>query len=268
MVYFQPDLSITIPVVAEKTSPITMPTTPRMCRELCNRLLGREITEEDRPDGKLFRKNTVKITDGLRAVHTGINGEEEILHRIQIMLDTQNGEDQPRLINAVAAHFMLEHTHPLYDGNGRFGRFILVLRLSTLLSLTTALSLFAEIMRQKSAYYRAFLDAENPLNRGEGTFFVEQMLQIVSTAQERQIEPLIAKQQGLAVLRNSVDIMKDAYGNYQRQVLHLLGQVWLFGPRSGVSLKEITTHLNKSQATHRLPRQGSCQGGDGSAPVW
>ncbi|WP_411197372.1 Fic family protein [Schaalia turicensis] len=33
------------------------------------------------------------------------------------------------LVNALIGHFMVEHTHPFYDGNGRFGRFLLALNL-------------------------------------------------------------------------------------------------------------------------------------------
>ena len=125
------------------------------------------------------------------------------------MLDSRGDQKQPALVNAFASHFMLEHTHPFYDGNGRFGRFLLALSLQMILSAPTALSLSAEVMRQKRKYYKAFLQVEDPMNKGEITFFVLDML-----------EMLLAAQMALGFVANRLQNLDD------------LRNVWLQSERS------------------------------------
>lgn len=73
--------------------------------------------------------------------------------------------------------------HPFYDGNGRTGRYLLALYLSSPLSILTTLSLSRVIAANRDAYYRSFKEAEHPLNHGELTHFVMNMLENVRIAQ-------------------------------------------------------------------------------------
>ena len=59
------------------------------------------------------------------------------------------------------------------------GRLLLALALSQVVSPVAWLSLSATISNRKGQYYRAFVESEHPLNRGDVTTFVETMLDIV-----------------------------------------------------------------------------------------
>lgn len=236
-----------------------LPTSLSGLRELYDTLLKDEISADDRPDGELFRRGPVSIIDGVNPdpVHRGASSEAEIHTRLQAMLDMQEMEGGSALMRALVEHFILEHTHPFYDGNGRFGRFLLGLRLKPLLSAPTALSLSAEIMREKKAYYKAFKETEHPLNHGEATFFVDSMIRILQHAQASRTENLTEKLTALARLSHVVTDWESSNSeeltDYEQKILFLLGQVDLFGPRSGATWDEIAQFLDRTKQTVRSP---------------
>ncbi|WP_257183658.1 Fic family protein [Corynebacterium cystitidis] len=181
--------------------------------------------------------------------------EADIHGRLTTMLGIHSMPGVPALVGAFIEHFMLEHTHPFYDGNGRFGRFLLALRLRQLLSAPTALSLSAGIMQEKNSYYKAFRDAEHVLNRGEVTFFLERMLKILANSQEARADSLNDKIVSLDALRNEVaGWEKDnphGLSQYEKLTLFFLGQKYLFGPRSGARWDEIASYLGRAKPTVR-----------------
>ena len=83
----------------------------------------------------------------------------------------------------LASHYLFEYAHPFYDGNRRTGRYLLSLFLSEPLSKPTVLSLSRTIAENRSDYYAAFRTVDNPLNKGELTFFVYALLDLVRKAQ-------------------------------------------------------------------------------------
>lgn len=239
---------------SDDSGSIEFPQTLEDVRALYDQLLGAEIVDDDRVDGDLFRLKDVFVSDGSKSIHRGVRGEDEIKSRLGIMLDSRGDQKQPALVNAFASHFMLEHTHPFYDGNGRFGRFLLALSLQMILSAPTALSLSAEVMRQKRKYYKAFLQVEDPMNKGEITFFVLDMLVMLLAAQMGLLDSLRNRLQNLDDLsKRMAAIRKKPKGltDYQLGILFMLGQVLLFGPRSGETLEEISKFLNRSKNTVR-----------------
>lgn len=246
-------------------APVKLPDTLRDVRELYDSLLGDEIGEDDILDGELFRKSPVSIYDygSAEPVHRGATDEAEINQRLGTMLQIHDLYDGPELALAFIEHFMLEHTHPFYDGNGRFGRFLLALRLGNLLSTPTALSLSSGIMKEKSAYYAAFINAEHPMNRGEATFFVEAMVQTLLHAQEERLVFLTQKSDELRRLTEVCEAWQDdnpeKLTHYEQQTLFLLGQVHLLGPRSGASWDEIANYQKRSKQTVR-PALDSLEG--------
>lgn len=234
----------------------TPPYTVEELRKLYDELLGGEISAENQLDGRLFRTGSVAIWDGSHhPVHQGIAGEDDIIARLKTMLDISSPEHSHGLVHAIIAHFMLEHIHPFYDGNGRFGRFLLALHLRTLLSVPTALSLTAEVMRQKRSYYKAFIDLENPMFRAEASFFVASMLSMLVDAQGRLEESLQEHLTKLDSLRRRVATLRSeknqALTDRQLDILFLLGQIHLFGPRSGANLEEVAVFIDRSKGTVR-----------------
>jgi hypothetical protein len=142
-------------------------------------------------DGKYFRKDTVKVINGLgKTIHIGINGEEAIEKNIESLIEFMNIKDIPFLVKASISHFFFEYIHPFYDGNGRFGRYLLSLYLARKLDNLTAFSVSYSISRNLDDYYKSFVEVEDVTNYGEITFFVENILKIIKNGQEMIIELL------------------------------------------------------------------------------
>lgn len=144
-----------------------------------------EIRDEDAPDGLRFRQGPVSVESGTKIVHTGVMPESAIDDALTVMLSQGRDASIPHLIRAAAAHFIFEYAHPFYDGNGRTGRYLLALDLRQVLAPYASLALSATVADNKDRYYRAFTDAENPLNRGDLTRYLIAMLEIIAEAQHR-----------------------------------------------------------------------------------
>ena len=142
-------------------------------------------------DGKYFRKDTVKVINGLgKTIHIGINGEEAIEKNMENLIKFMNREDIPFLVKASISHFFFEYIHPFYDGNGRFGRYLLSLYLARKLDILTAFSISYSISKNLDDYYKSFVEVEDVNNYGEITFFVENILETIKSGQEMIIELL------------------------------------------------------------------------------
>ena len=142
-------------------------------------------------DGKYFRKDTVKVIYGLgKTLHIGINGEEAIEKNMENLIQFMNRKDIPFLVKASITHFFFEYIHPFYDGNGRFGRYLLSLYLARKLDILTAFSVSYSISKNLDDYYKSFVEVEDVNNYGEITFFVENILKTIKSGQEMIIELL------------------------------------------------------------------------------
>ena len=142
-------------------------------------------------DGKYFRKDTVKVINGLgNTIHIGINGEEAIEKNMENLIQFMNRKDIPFLVKASITHFFFEYIHPFYDGNGRFGRYLLSLYLARKLDILTAFSVSYSISKNLDDYYKSFVEVEDVNNYGEITFFVENILKTIKSGQEMIIELL------------------------------------------------------------------------------
>ena len=142
-------------------------------------------------DGKYFRKDIVKVINGLgNTIHIGVNGEEAIEKNIESLIEFMNIKDIPFLVKASISHFFFEYIHPFYDGNGRFGRYLLSLYLARKLDNLTAFSVSYSISRNLDDYYKSFVEVEDVTNYGEITFFVENILKTIKNGQEMIIELL------------------------------------------------------------------------------
>ncbi len=144
-----------------------------------------EIRDDDAPDGLRFRRGPVSIESGTGVVHTGVVPESAIDAALTLMLSQGRDDSLPQLIRAVVAHFIFEYVHPFYDGNGRTGRYLLALDLRQVLAPYASLALSATVADNKDRYYRAFAGAQDPLNRGDLTPYLIDMLEIIAEAQHR-----------------------------------------------------------------------------------
>ncbi|WP_320949158.1 Fic family protein [Fusobacterium sp.] len=158
-------------------------------------------------DGKYFRKDTVKVINGLgNTIHIGINGEEAIEKNIEDLIQFMNRKDIPFLVKASISHFFFEYIHPFYDGNGRFGRYLLSLYLARKLDILTAFSLSYSISKNLDDYYKSFVEVEDVNNYGEITFFVENILETIKSGQEMIIELL---SDSIIKFNHSMEILKE-----------------------------------------------------------
>ena len=224
------------------------PRTPASLRAEYDKLLAKEIDEADRPDGQLFRAGTVEIHDGMKGVHKAPLGEDNIEERMRTFLDTQQDETHV-LINALVGHFIFEYTHPFYDGNGRMGRFLLAFKALEVLSPPTSMSLSHQFSLQRKKYYAAFVETENAMNYGEGTFFLKAILEMLIDAQNDLETSLDQKHSQLRSLQEVLSsVNRD---EYERDLLFLAAQAFLFSPDLPFPLKEAVSAMGRSWNTVR-----------------
>lgn len=233
---------------------VALPETPADIRALYDAVVAGTLKAGDAPDGQLFRKFDVDIkapTD--RVVHRGVEPEDAIVSYLDKMIDLVSSEDMPEVYSALLSHYLFEYIHPFYDGNGRTGRFLLALYLSNPLSLPTTLSLCRVIAEHKGAYYKAFSVTEDPLNHGEATFFVLQMMDLVRIAQEELVAELGTRRDALSTAEGRLEEirLRGALSDRACGVLYQMVQVALFGSSPEVTLRDIAAYLEVTPQSAR-----------------
>lgn len=233
---------------------VDAPRTLQEIRQTYDKLFGSEISAEDALDGELFRAGPVYIRDGAgKTIHAGTQDESVIWEQLQAMLEHLEDE-APFLLSRVVSHFMFEAVHPFYDGNGRFGRFMLSAQLYDVLSVYTVLTLSAVIYQKKATYYKAFSEVEDPLNRGDATQFAQVMLEFIRDAQLELISDFYAKKQLMSSLSNRIKTLhekKKELSSGAIDALYVLGQVHLFGGGAGLEWEALRQVMEKSRNTVR-----------------
>ena len=198
-------------------------------------------------DGKYFRKDIVKIINGLgNIIHIGINGEEEIQKNIENLIQFMNKNDIPFLVKTSIVHFFFEYIHPFYDGNGRFGRYLLSLYLARKLDNITAFSLSYSISKNLDDYYKSFVEVEDINNYGEMTFFVENILKTIKKGQEMIIELL---NDSIIRFKHSMEILNEITKDLSEKeniILQIYLQNYLFNDFEEITNIELTNSINGS----------------------
>ena len=193
-------------------------------------------------DGKYFRKDIVKVINGLgNTIHIGVNGEEAIEKNIESLIEFMNIKDIPFLVKASISHFFFEYIHPFYDGNGRFGRYLLSLYLARKLDNLTAFSVSYSISRNLDDYYKSFVEVEDVTNYGEITFFVENILKTIKNGQEMIIELL---NDSVMRFKHSMEILDELTKELSEKeniILQIYLQNYLFNDFEELTNVELTT---------------------------
>lgn len=151
----------------------------------------RTVCPESLPDGKYFRKSEVFITNGLKTIHQNGLPENEIIRLMNETLLILSNEHP--LISAALFHFIFEWLHPFYDGNGRTGRFLCVLKMAEDLELAGILHFSFTLQTRRKKYYRLFSDAESFWNRGDLTPFVIEFLELLIESMQEGLNMLQEK---------------------------------------------------------------------------
>ena len=214
-------------------------------------------------DGKYFRKDTVKIINGLgNIIHIGVNGEEAIEKNIESLIEFMNRKDITFLLKASIVHFFFEYIHPFYDGNGRFGRYLLSLYLARKLDNLTAFSVSYSISRNLDDYYKSFVEVEDVTNYGEITFFVENILKTIKNGQEMIIELL---NDSVMRFKHSIEILDELTKELSEKeniILRIYLQNYLFNDFEELTNVELTsiigdlTQQTINKYTQELEKKG------------
>lgn len=187
-------------------------------RHAYNEVTRGEIQREHQPDGFRFRAQEVHVSTGQKVIHRGAFPESAIDHGLEMMCAQLNDEGIPFLVRVAAAHFIFEHVHPFYDGNGRTGRYLLAQELSSRLSPGAWFGLSAVIESHKGRYYKAFSQVEHVLNRGDITPFVATLLDFICAAQEDALERLEEVRVLLAAVEPTLsELGRDAQREWTRR---------------------------------------------------
>ena len=214
-------------------------------------------------DGKYFRKDIVKVINGLgNTIHIGVNGEEAIEKNIEDLIQFMNIKDIPFLVKASISHFFFEYIHPFYDGNGRFGRYLLSLYLARKLDILTAFSVSYSISKNLDDYYKSFVEVEDVNNYGEITFFVENILKTIKSGQEMIIELL---NDSIIRFKHSMEILNELTKDLSEKeniMLQIYLQNYLFNDFEELTNVELTsiigdlTQQTINKYTQELEKKG------------
>ena len=214
-------------------------------------------------DGKYFRKETVRVINGLgNIIHIGVNGEEAIEKNIESLIEFMNRKDIPFLVKASIVHFFFEYIHPFYDGNGRFGRYLLSLYLARKLDNLTAFSVSYSISKNLDEYYKSFVEVEDVNNYGEITFFVENILKTIKNGQEMIIELLNDSVMRFKHSMEILDGLTKELSEKENIILQIYLQNYLFNDFEELTNVELTaiigdlTQQTINKYTQELEKKG------------
>lgn len=220
-------------------------------REYYDELLYKEIqmdNPDNLPDGKMFRKDPVFISDGFKNRHTGVTPEDKIESMLQSSLNWMRHHTVPDLVAIAVFHYIFGYIHPFYDGNGRLNRFLTTVFLANDLGPSASLLLSTALSRHRSDYYKAFEVCEDPLNHNELTYFVLFFLNCLSEAVEDEFQILDEKWDEFTKFSES--LKKMDLKSRDSQILQLLGESELFG-EDGLIKEELAEKLGCSVSTVR-----------------
>lgn len=220
-------------------------------RKIYDELVLCEVVGSDpdnKPDGKIFRKELAEVTGSTqKVIHTGLYPEEKIIDAMELALKILNDEDIPCLIRVSVFHYLFGYIHPFYDGNGRTSRFISSYVLSRQFEYIIGYRLSYTIKENISEYYEGFKVCNNPKNLGDLTAFVIMFMGIIKKSFENLYEALVNRKDKLMMYYKKIDNIKGI----DRVLSKVLLQATLFS-RSGISKQELCTVMGISESTLRI----------------
>ena len=220
-------------------------------RKLYDTLVSDEVNKKDKLDGKIFRKDGVKVYSGNDIIHHGIQKEEDILRALSDLITFMQDSKLPQLYKTFISHYFFEYIHPFYDGNGRVGRFLLANSLTSIVDKYTAITLSYSINRNKNKYYKSFKKTSHPLNKGDITLFVKENSELLVAGQEHILSFLT---ENIQKMTTATDYLNSNISDETlKNILYILLQSHLFSAKDDLithrelaKILEITTKtLNK-----------------------
>ena len=232
-------------------------------RQLYDDFILKEVVKtnpNNRPDGKLFRKDSVDVVTASQVViHRGVEPEEKIIKALETALKILQDESIPDLLRIAIFHYLFGYIHPFYDGNGRISRFITSYLLSKEVNMTVALRLSMLIKKNRNSYYAIFKETNSFKNAGDLTPFIIQALKLILASEK---STLVALQKRLAKFGHYYPMLLEKTKGMDRltqDIYTILLQATIYSDR-GATIAEISVTLNKSGKTIRnriaqMPKQ-------------
>jgi len=222
-------------------------------REIYDMLVSDEIDAGDQLDGEIFRKEGVHVENQFqKVIHKGVTPESAIKESLTKLIIFLNEYRAPTLYKIAIAHYYFGYIHPYYDGNGRTSRYISSLYLKDELDILTSLTLSYGIVHNKKLYYDGFDDANDRLNKGELSHFCETFFKILLEAQHYIIDELNKKLKQLAKLAKFIVDTMDTMKEDEKDIVFILGQMYLFASEERVLKRELETVIKLS--SYRLTK--------------
>ena len=222
-------------------------------RDLYDIILKNSIDKENLPDGKVFRKNTIFISDGIKNVHSGVNDENNIIRLMEEFINLYNSKNEI-FIKMILCHFIFEYIHPFYDGNGRIGRFMFSNGLYLSVDTYFAFLISSSFEHEKNKYYKAFKEANDKYEFGRLNSFVQTILEILINQIANKIKILKIKKEKIECLKYPFKMSK-----VEQKVYKLIYESTLFST-FGVSNQELMKEIGLSKrsliyALNKLKKQ-------------
>ncbi|PER99649.1 Fic family protein [Bacillus cereus] len=213
-------------------------------RKLYDALVADEIPKHKQPDGTYFRAKSVTITDGATITHRGVEPESKINEKLNELIHFLNYSPIPDLYKYMIAHYYYEYIHPFYDGNGRTGRLLVCSYVSRKLERYSAITLSYAINNAKPKYYQALENISDWLNKGDLTFYLIDMLELLSSGQKAIIDDLQFGLEKSKRITNYIDNLEWINDNLLHNVLHILLDITVFTGKNKLSNADLMKVLN------------------------
>lgn len=225
---------------------------PEQLRELYDRLLQSEISEENKLDGKLFRQDQVSVyKSAYKEIHRGLLPESAIYDALKQMLDFLNeDEDVPVLIKIAIVHYYFGYIHPFYDGNGRLSRVLTSIYLREELGIFGGLAISQGSYQHEKQYLKAFDITNHFLNRGELNHFIQMFLMMMKDTLKGMYDELKEKNHLLSNLWEKIQALKEINPR-DKEAIFMLAQNYFFAVEKGLGTQEVANHLGVSGQTVR-----------------
>lgn len=219
---------------------------PEEIRKIYDDIFKEDILKysENKLDENIFRNSPVFIKGPTRNIHQGDLTEQSIILHITDLIHFMNKKEIPSLIKAPIVHYYFEYIHPFYDGNGRFGRFLLSAYLARKIDIYTGLSLSYSIFSAKDKYYSLFSEVSHKRNYGEMTFFIIGILEFVIKGQESIIEMLKDKTIKLNFAEKYIEDLKDIE-DVEKDILYIYIQNYIFAKENPLTDIEIHKYFKE-----------------------
>ncbi len=226
-------------LLQEKGKPVL---TLQDLRELYDVVLKDAINKEEKPDGIYFRKGDVFVSDGIKPIHYGVKGEENINRFMSEFLTVYNSNIEV-FTKLILTHFIFEYVHPYYDGNGRFGRFLFTKELCRETARFCSVLISTAFETAKSKYYKAFKLADDRYQFGCLNEYLKVVAEILNDYFDQTLNTLKDNIHRLKELMMPTDLTKSEIKIYKLIVESTIYSTY------GVSNEEIMKETSVSKRT-------------------